>query len=139
MDSGSTVEPRAVRVDPAVLAWAFGYGVFLAFVGAAVVAPPDPLTQLSVAIPLLGLVVPIVYRVLDADDVGRHDVTSRRPLPYLVGTTLASTAAVSLVPVPADPMVALLARLAVFLTVFGLASWAAISLGRDRTGPVTPE
>ncbi|MFD1587738.1 hypothetical protein ACFR9U_12150 [Halorientalis brevis] len=118
-----------VVVNPAVLAWALGFGVFLAFAGAAAVAPPNPRTQLAVAAPLLLIVVPVVYLVLDADDVANHEERSWVPLPYLVIVTLTSVLAAALVPVPTAGVTAITARGLVFLVPFGLVSWLAIRIG----------
>jgi hypothetical protein len=124
-----------VVIKPAVLAWALGFGVFLSFVGASAIGPPDPLTQLFVAGPLLLVVVPVIYLVLDADDVARHDEKSRVPLPYLIVVTLTSVLASVLVPLPETGLSAIVGRGAAFLLTFGAVSWLAIqySLDTDET------
>ena len=124
-----------VIVNPAVLAWALGFGVFLAFAGAAAVGPPDPGSQLVVAVPLFLLVVPVVYLVLDADDVANHEERSRVPLPYLVVVTLTSVLAAVLVPVSTAGVTAVVARGLAFLVPFGLVSWLAIRLGTAGESP----
>lgn len=121
---------------PEVVAWALGYGVFLAFAGSAVVAPPDPFTQLLVAGPLLVFVVPVIYLVLDADEVANHDVKSRRPLPYLVVVTLTSVLAAA-VPLPmTDGLPTIVGRGIAFGGVFLVVSWVTMRVGTDRPGIV---
>ena len=120
-----------VVIKPSVLAYALGFGVFLAFAGAAAVGPPDPFSQVVVAAPLLLVVVPVIYLVLDADDVARHDVKSRLPLPYLVVVTLTSVLAATFVPLPVTGHPAILARAVAFLVPFAVVSWLAIRVSRD--------
>lgn len=123
-----------VILDPSVLAYALGFGVFLGFAGAAAIAPPDPLTQLYAAAALWVLVVPVVYLVLDADEVARHDVRSRIPLPYLVVVTLSSVLAAQYVPLPGTvrPLTAIVIRGLAFLVPFGVVSWLAIQHSHNR-------
>ncbi|MFB6166329.1 MAG: hypothetical protein ABEJ31_14305 [Haloarculaceae archaeon] len=118
--------------QPAVLAWALGLGVFVAVVGAAVVAPPDPSTQLLVALPLVAVVVPVVYRVLAPGD-GEPAVRSRPPLGYFVLTTLSSSlATVAAATIVGPDPIGLAVRTGAFLAVFLSVSWRTIARDRDR-------
>lgn len=118
------------RVDPAVLAFALGFGVFIAFAGGAVVGPPDPFTQVLAAGILLPLVTPVVYWVLAADRVGDQSVRSRRPFPYLVAATTGSVLAAAVAPVGGGRTATLL-RGGVFLAAFGAVSWIAATWWRE--------
>jgi hypothetical protein len=126
-----------MALKPAVVAWALGFGVFLAMTGAAVVGPPDPVTQLLAGGVLLVAVAPAIYLVLDADDVGDLTGRSGRPLAYLVGVTVASVSAALVVDallVPAAATTTATAgRGAAFLAGVAIVSWVAIRSGRDRS------
>lgn len=127
-------------LKPAVSAWSLGYAVFLASSGSAVVGQSEQAPQLVVGGVLLAAVAPLVYRVLDADEVGNLEEKSRRPLPYLVAATLSSVLIAAVVPVPGgDWLAATTVRGGVFLAVIGLVSYLAINLVRTEAGGWTLE
>jgi len=126
-------------LKPELIAFAIGFGVFLSFVGGAVIAPPDPFTQLLVIPALLIVTVPIIYHVLDVNEVANLEQHSRLPFPYLVGATVASTGAAILIPTPqATGLALLLTRGGAFVVAFFAVSVVAVRAGptgsEERTG-----
>jgi hypothetical protein len=119
-----------MRLKPELVAFSLGFGVFLSFVGSAVVAPPDPLTQLVVIPLLLVVTIPVIYHVLDVDRVASLDQKSRLPFPYLVSATIASTGAGLLVPVPVTTgWLPILVRSGAFVGAFFVVSILAVRIG----------
>jgi hypothetical protein len=122
-------------LKPELIAFSLGFGVFLSFVGSSVIAPPDPFTQLLVIPALLIVTVPIIYHVLDANEVANLEQHSRLPFPYLVGATVASTGAALLIPTPRTTGLALLlTRGGAFVVAF-----FAVSVVAVRAGPTGSE
>lgn len=127
-------------LKPELVAFSLGFGVFLSFVGSAVIGPPDPLTQLILIPALLVVTVPVIYHVLDVDRVASLDQKSRLPFPYLVGATIASTGAGLVVPVPAATgWIPILVRGGAFVGAFFAVSVLAVRLGTSDESDLPPD
>lgn len=118
----------------AVVAFAFGFGIFLAFVGSSIIAPPDPFTQLLIVGPLFVVIVPVIYRVMVANGVGNGTNNTRGSFRYLVAVTLGS----SIPALVASTLLstgrrAILVRGGFFLAGFCIVSWLVI-----RSSPSQP-
>lgn len=127
-----------MAINGQVAFFAVGFGVFIAFLGGSVISPPDPFTQVLVAVPLLLVVIPVVYRVLAADGIDELDESPSVPFPFLVASSVLSTLAayvagilVSMTPWPGSS-VAIAGRGGAFLAVFLLVSWYTIRRSRDE-------
>lgn len=127
-------------LKPELVAFSLGFGVFLSFVGSAVIGPPDPLTQLILIPALLVVTVPVIYHVLAVDRVASLDQKSRLPFPYLVGATIASTGAGLLVPVPtATGWIPILVRGGAFVGAFFAVSVLAVRVGSPDEDDPSPD
>jgi len=126
-----------MAIEPDVAAFALGFATFLAVVGSALVAPPDPFVQLFVLAAFLAVLAPVVHRVLAADRVGRYDERSRLPFPYFVAVTVGSTLAA--VAVPATGRYATLLEGGAFLAAAVAVSLVTVRLGREADGPAAGE
>lgn len=113
-------------LKPSLLAFALGYGVFVAVVGAAVAAPQGLVSQLLVAVPFLVAVTPLVYWVFDADDVLDDGQRSRRLVTFLVVATLASTIVAAIPGLVLGGLALTVVQSVAFVGVFGLVARATV-------------
>ncbi|MEA5388673.1 hypothetical protein VB779_17695 [Haloarculaceae archaeon H-GB11] len=112
-----------IRVTPEYLAWAVGYGVFIAFAAGSVVAPPDPFTQLFVVGGFLPVVVPVMYNVVARAHDRRERGESRRLTLFFVVVVLAGSVASKGVAAALGRSVATAAAAGAFLATFLALAW----------------
>ncbi|MFB6184438.1 MAG: hypothetical protein ABEI96_07775 [Haloarculaceae archaeon] len=113
-----------VRVHADYAAWALGFGGFLAVEGSALVAPPDPFSQLLWTGLLAVGTVPTTYVVVARAHRRRERGQSRRLVSHFVVVSVVGALAVTAV----GPLVdrtpgASVARAVVFLAVVAVVSW----------------
>jgi hypothetical protein len=113
----------ARRLQPEYVAWALGYGVFIAFVADALVAPPDPFTQLTVVGSFLLVVVPVMYHVVARAHERRERGGSRRLTLFFVVVVLAGSVVSKGVAAALGRPFATVPAGAAFLATFLLVSW----------------
>jgi FtsH-binding integral membrane protein len=117
--------PDRRRIRPADAVWAVGFGLVVAFFGGAVAAPPDPLSQLLWAAPLVVVTVPGMYVAVTRARARRRDGARRLLVTHFVVTTLAGGLLAGVVGglLDAGGLAATLARALAFAGTFLVITW----------------